>query len=297
MDDRTQVVASERGEGLCTLQQRYPIKYRRLNCVPVQLHITGNKLQIRFYFRYSKNMLDLFPGTNLTYADIAEDGIRENWSGKYSFPWLKDDGYERAHAKANVRVLDNNESPSDEEIAPHKPSVRTSVEFIRYSGKNSHDAPKQRYVSISLTNGALFPAHVISSPWRWYWGFFRTFQLESFHLNWSKKHPGRVTLQKDSDRNTYRQICAHEVGHLLGIGDAYGANYRFFYETPGTGHYMMCHNRKVQPAEMEMMFQSHMTNRMHYFPKKFDMKTFVAGIKRAYHLQFNSLTKQSKNHH
>jgi hypothetical protein len=291
VDANPQIKANEREEPLTTLQQRYPIKYRRPLQVPVQLLITGNKLRIRFYIRYSKNMFDIFPGSNLTYADIAEDGIRENWSGLYYFPWLADDGYERAHAKANVRVLDNNESPSEDEITPQKPSIRTIVEFVRFSDNNSHAAEKQRFVSVGLTKGTFLPAHVTSPPWRWYWGFFRTFQLEACHLNWSRKYPGRVTLQKDSDRGAYSQICSHEVGHLLGIGDAYGANYRFFYEAPGTGNYMMCHNRKVQPEEIEMMFQSHMTNRMHYFPKKFKLKIFMTGVRRAYRLQFHSLTK------
>lgn len=242
-------------------------------------------------------MLEIFPGTNLTYADVAEEGIRENWSGRYYFPWLADDGYERAHARASVRILDNKEDPSETETVPLEPSVRTTVEFVRYSDKPSADYSGQRYCRARLSGGTLFPAHVISPVWRWYWGFFRSFQLESLHLNWSRKHPGNVTFQRDPDRSSYQQICAHETGHLLGLGDAYGANYRFFYEAPGTGAYMMCHNRKVQSAEMGMVFKAHMTNHMQYFPKKFMKKVFSAGIRREYQLQFNQLSKNSKTRH
>ena len=295
MNGDLQTFEHEREESLLTLQQRYRIFYRNPLRVPVQLHIIGNKLRIRFFVRYAKNMLEKYPGTNLTYADIAEAGIRRNWSGQYYFPWLADDGYERAHAKANVRVLTNKEEPAETEIIPLKPSVRTTVEFIRFgSPAAAKNFPRQRFFRVRLSGGSLFPAHVISPVWRWYWGFFRSFQLESLHLNWSRRYPGHVTLQKESDRHAYQQICAHEIGHLLGLGDAYGANYRFFYEAPGTGNYMMCHNRSVQSEEMEMVFNSHMTNHMQYFPRKFQSSVFSAGLKRAYQLQFNLLSKNSK---
>lgn len=293
-----------------TLQQRYRIRYHRPASVPVQLLITGNKLRILFFVRHAKNMFETFPGTNLTYADIAEAGIRENWSGQYSFPWLNDDGFERAHAKASVRILDNNEDPAEADIAPKPPSVRVTVEFIRYPDKTSHESAcntnghlsagsshRQKFFPVRLSGGKFYPAHVVSPVWRWYWGFFRTFQLEALHLNWSRRHPGCVTLQKDPDRSSFQQICAHEIGHVLGLGDAYGANYRFFYEAPGTGSYMMCHSRRVQPAELEMVLMSHLTNRMQYFPWKFSLKTLLTGLRREYRLQFTMLSKNSKIRH
>lgn len=280
------------GAASYTLEQQYPIRYRKPALVPVQVLITGNRVRIRFFVRYARNMLEKFPGTGLTYADIAESGIRANWSGRYSFPWLADDGYERAHARAQVRVLDNNENPSDTEIRPKTPAIRTTVEFVRYGSENARkNDPKQRFIRVRLSEGLLYPAHVISSPWRWFWGFFREFQLESIYLNWSIRHPGNITLQKAADRHTYMQICAHEAGHILGLGDAYGANYRFFYEAPGTGSHMMCHNRRVQPEEMEMLFTAHITNRMQYFPKRFRISTVRSGIRRVFRLQFSASLK------
>ena len=295
MDGDSKISEKKPGDSMATLQQRYPIRYHYPSRVPVQLIISGNKLRILFFVRYAKSMFESFPGTNLTYADIAESGIRKNWSGLYYFPWLADDGYERAHAKASIRILDNNEDPLESDIDPLKPSVRTTVEFIRYGSQTAiTNYPKQRFYYVCLSNGRIIPAHVISPPWRWYWGFFRTFQIESLHLNWSLEHPGKVTLQRESDRYAYKQICAHEIGHILGLGDAYGANYRFFFEAPGTSGFMMCHNRKVQSEEMEMVFKSHMINRMHYFPRKLDRKTFSTGLTRAYRLQFHALAKNSR---
>jgi hypothetical protein len=273
-----------------TLERRYPIRYRWPSRIPVQLHIVGNKLRIRFFVHYHKSMLDNFPGTDITYADIAEAGIRSNWTGKYSFPWLADDGYERAMARASFRVLKNEEDPSDADTIPSQPSVRVSMEFIRYgTRKQNRRFPLQKYFRVRLARGSLFASHVISPPWRWYWGFFRSLEIESLYLNWSRQHPGNITLQQTKSRHAFQQTCAHEIGHLLGLGDAYAANYRFFYEAPGTGSYMMCHNRRVQPEEIEMVLKSHMTNRMHYFPKEFRAKTFVTGIRREIKLAYHTL--------
>jgi len=280
-----------------TLAQKYRIRYRSASLIPIQLLIRGNKLRIRFFVRYNKNMLDSYPGTNLTYADIFESAVRENWGGRFSFPWLADDGYERAHAKANVRVLDRNEDPDDDEISPMVPSIRATVEFIRCGSRDAGLLyPHQHYFRVRLSEGILYPAHVVSPVWRWYWGFFRYLQLESIHLNWSRRYPGSITLQKEKDRTTFKQVCAHETGHVLGLGDAYGANYRFFYEAPGTGNYMMCHNRKVQPEEMEMLFQAHLSNHMQYFPRKFRFRTFTTGLRRTFRLQFSAAINSSRNH-
>lgn len=298
MDYDSQFMEKEHENPLVTLQQRYPIRYHNPSRVPVHLLAAGNKLRIRFFVRYGKNMLENFPGTNVTYADVAESGIRKNWGGLYYFPWLADDGFERAHAKANVRVLDNNEDPSEEEISPLQPSVRVTVEFVRFgSSTAASDFPKHHFYRVKLTSGSIFPAHVISPLWRWYWGFFRTLQFESLHLNWSRNHPGIITLQKEQDRYFFQQTAAHETGHLLGLGDAYGASYRFFYEAPGTGSFMMCHNRKVQSTELEMVFHSHMTNHMQYFPRKFQHETFISGLRREYRLQFHALAKNARNRH
>ncbi len=275
---------------LQTLEQRFPIRYRDLQRAPVQMHITGNKLRIRYFVRYKKQMLRYFPGTNITYADIFEAGIRTNWAGKYTFKWIADDGYERAKAKASFRVLTNENNPHEEELIPEAPSARVIVEFIRYGSPEAiNEYPKQRFFMVTFTLFHSFPAHVLSPPWRWYWGFFKYYQLESTHLNWSRNHPGKVVLQKKLNRHSFQQTGAHEIGHLMGIGDAYGANYRFYYEAPDTGNFMMCHNRQVQPEELEMVLTAHLKNRMQYFPRKFIASVFFSGVRRSLKLIFTPL--------
>lgn len=276
-----------------TLLQRFPIRYRRPSHVPAQLIISGNRLRIRLFVRYAKSMLEIFPGTDLTYADIAESGIRSNWSGRYSFSWLADDGYERAQARARLRVLESKENPDDSETTPTPPAIRVTVEFVRYGSTLAlSEYPHQRFFRVKLSRGVLFPAHVVSPPWRWYWGFFRSGQLEGLHLNWVPEFPGNVTLQREPDRKRYQQIAAHEIGHILGIGDAYAANYRFFFEAPGTSNYMMCHNRRVQPEEIERTLTAHYRRRMQYFPKKFRLGTFFTGLSRSFRLQFHAVSKK-----
>jgi len=281
-----------------TLEQRFPIRYRNLSRIPVQLHITGNKLRIIFFVRYSKKLLKYFPGTDITYADIFEAGIRTNWTGKYTFDWLADDGYEKAKAKASFRVLTNENNPTDEEIYPDVPSARVNVEFVRKgSPKAINEFPKQRFFSVTFTLLNSFASFVVSPPWRWYWGFFKSFQLESTHLNWSVRHPGKIVMQKKTDRHAFQQTGAHEAGHLLGIGDAYAANYRFYYEAPNTSEYMMCHSRRVQPEELEMVLTAHLTNRMQYFPKKMIPSVFLSGLHRSIKLKINPMIKRKKIRH
>lgn len=295
MDSVNDTVSVAKKSALQTLEQRYPIRYRHPERVPVQHHITGNKLKIRFFIRYSPQLLVFFPGTNITYADIFEAGVRSNWAGVYPLEWMVDDGFEIAKAKASFRVLTEENNPSERDVTPNAPSARVTVEFIRHGSPEAINYyPKQRFFKVTFTLFSFLPAHVMSPPWRWYWGFFRYKQIESTHLNWSKKHPGKVVLQKDLSRHSFQQTSAHEIGHLLGIGDAYGANYRFFYEAPDTGRFMMCHNRRVQPQELEMTLTAHLKDRMQYFPKKFVFKIFNAGLRRAFHLKINPISRKDR---
>ena len=75
-------------------------------------------------------------------------------------------------------------------------------------------------------------------------------------------------------------MAAHEAGHLFGLGDAYGAIYRYYYAAPGTSDFMMHSNRQVQAKEITMLLEAHMIGKMQFFPKEWDKKTFVDGFKR-----------------
>lgn len=124
-------------------------------------------------------------------------------------------------------------------------------------------------------------SYVMSRWWRWGWGLFRSsFHPESFMINWSQRHPGNIhlNLRIKSSRNWFMRVSAHEFGHILGLGDAYGAHYRFFYEAPGTKDYMMNRNVAVSEEEAAMVRRAQATGKMQYFPIKFSLKRFVKGV-------------------
>lgn len=249
--------------------------------VPIQLILNGNSVRIRVFVRYSSKMFRYYPGTNITYADVAEAGIRRNWSGKYPMTWLEDDGYEMSRAHASYRVLTQDNNPSDEQMQPDPSSARVTLEFIRYQTPQAvNEYPGQRFLKVKLSYSENRAGSVTSPLWRWGWGFFKSFQFEALTLNWSRRHPGIATIRQNSDRHAFQQECAHEFGHLLGLGDAYGADYRFYFEAPGTTDFMMNQNRQVNPQELEMVLTAHLYNRMQYFPKQFHFGTYFRGIRR-----------------
>lgn len=61
------------------------------------------------------------------------------------------------------------------------------------------------------------------------------------------------------------QVSAHEAGHLFGIGDAYGAWYRFFYPAPNTEDYMMHYNTQVHPQEIAMLIRAYVKKKLNFF--------------------------------
>lgn len=126
-------------------------------------------------------------------------------------------------------------------------------------------------------------SYVMSRWWRWGWGIFtHTFHFETFMINWSKKHPGNIhmNLRIKCSRNYFMSVAAHEFGHILGIGDAYGANYRFFYEAPGTENYLMNHNGPVSPEEVSMVIRAQQTGKMQFFPVCFSAKRIISHFKK-----------------
>jgi len=151
-----------------------------------------------------------------------------------------------------------------------------NVEIIRL--KESLKVPHVKVLPAKLTR----TSYVMSPAWRWIWGFFKNFHPEAMMLNWSPSNPGNIhlNLRFFKDKNRFERVSAHEFGHVLGLGDAYGAHYRFFYEAPGTEDYMMNHNRKVSPEEALMVKRAHETGKMQYFPMKFSARKYASGLRK-----------------
>ncbi|MDW7657040.1 MAG: hypothetical protein SCM11_07685, partial [Bacillota bacterium] len=142
-----------------------------------------------------------------------------------------------------------------------------------------HTELKRRHISVRVHPMLFMPAHVISPIYRRIWGIFRTGQIESLGLNWSPQHPGAIIMPPYGQASLIENVAAHEMGHILGIGDAYGAIYRFYCAAPGTQAYMMHSNRQVQPEEIRMMLLAHTSGRMQFFPKTWDTRRFMHGLR------------------
>ncbi|MCQ2483424.1 MAG: hypothetical protein MJ153_08070 [Clostridia bacterium] len=171
-----------------------------------------------------------------SFADAVCEGIIRNWNGRYELP---DGG-----------------------------KVSIEVKIIRYNGVKT----KQRYITFKQSRYNMF-SHVTSPVYRWVWGLIpNKFHLESAGFNWSPRNPGTVYLCKCRSLYFFEQTAAHEFGHVLGLGDTYGAWYRFFYDMPGTENYMMYHNYRVSNEEITMMLRAQAEGKMQYFPYKFSFK-------------------------
>lgn len=224
------------------LFQRFPIRYRHPDRTPIQLFLTEDRLLISCNFQFSDKALYLRPdGCDQTYAELIAEGIRMFWSGEYLLPLA-------------------------EKLQP------VTVEVLITS------KPLHRAVPIRLRHMLFMPAHVRSPWYRHFWGLIRTGQIESIGTNWSREQPGAMILPYLQDPEQVRRIAAHEAGHLFGLGDAYGAIYRFYDAAPGTEWFMMNGNWAVQSTEILMMLRAHMTNRMQFFPRHFQWTRFRTGF-------------------
>ncbi len=257
------------------LRTHYPVTYRHPKMAPVQVHVGEHEIHIIAHLKFSKRLLTPYENMPLpngekttdvilgmkpegfTYADAITEGIIRNWGGVFAFHWYRINRDKRVPVR--VTIIRKDEVLNG--TCPHKVDKNQRFAYVKF-------AP---FFSPS--------SFVMSNPWRWLWGLPFNFSLESFALNWSPYHPGTINLKKYKSLTRFEQVAAHEFGHLLGIGDAYDAPYRFFYQLPNVSHYMMCYNRKVQNVELEMVLNAHLKKRMQYFPIKFNFKTFFKGLK------------------
>ncbi len=238
------------------LSERFPIRYKRPERTPIQLFPSQDNLLISVNLEFSEDAKKLRPeGSPLTYAELVVKGICRFWSGDFLLP-LPDMGLP---IKVEVQVTSNR---------------------------------RRRAAAVRVKRMLFKPPHVRSPWYRFFWGLPRTRQLESIGTNWKLEQPGIMVLPLMQDPEQVQRIAAHEAGHFFGIGDAYGAIYRFYHAAPGTEQFMMHSNNTVQAAEILMMLQAHSLNRMQFFPRRFNWETFRKGLVADFRQRLHSAEQQ-----
>lgn len=255
-----------------SLRVHYPITYKNPLKTPVMIILGDDEAEIRAHLRFDPKLLRPYENAKekngetspdsvlktkpegFTYADAICEGIKENWEGVYELPWYSCNNH-RFHVRVNI---------------------------IREDDPNAVFEKGQRFAKVQVAPFFAPSSFVRSNWWRWVWGIFYCGSPESFTLNWHPSFPGIINLMQYKTLRRYEQVAAHEFGHLLGIGDAYDAVYRFYYQLEGVSSYMMCYNRRVQSEEIEMVLRAHLTKRMQFFPYKVNIKTFFRGVKESF---------------
>ena len=241
----------------------------------VRITLTKQKLTIEATFRYTDACFDLHPASGLAYADLIEAGIRRKWTTSFL---VNERLKESLKHFAQKHKLNEKMQPD----VGQKLQVEVKIYRDPKHGMIYGDAisPPLKAIPIRLSRTTLLPSRVGSPVWRRAWGIFRVFQIESLGLNWTRKERGIMTMAPYPEVWQIESVAAHEFGHLMGLGDAYGAIYRFYYQAPGTDNYLMRNNRKLSVEELSMVLDADRKNRMQFFPKSFDGARFKTGLKK-----------------
>lgn len=198
---------------------------------PVQVTRAGNDVNIKAYIGFSGDANQLMPSTvtsyitspnsaspqsGFTYAEIAAQGIANNWSGAFAI------GGQNINLKTTI--YSNNYSPNhilNNVIASDKQEFLNINVDSEIGRSNQNDGNVISYIQDFLFGG-------------------RTKSGEVVYDNWSVDNPGKIKLYASTE---YSNVCynpndpssyltysaerfgglaSHEFGHALGLGDAYG---------------------------------------------------------------------------
>ena len=264
-----------------------------MNNAPVQVIRAGNDLYIKAYVSFYGDANDIFPGTkqsyittlenvkNLprgkTYAEIIQEGIESNWKGEYEVYGQK--------LKVTTIIYSNSYNVND--------ALRS---YLTYKGDKQktlgiyvHNEGSDITTSF-VTSWVIDTELLILSPSG---AAVKYLQTEEERTNWSIKNPGTVHLYNRYKEETYsldkyRQMAAHEFGHVLGIGDAYNTWYRGGTFPNQDGYYapedsivyynderyevwtpdddMMITNQKVSANDIRMVWDPWRMGKPQFFP-------------------------------
>ena len=164
-----------------------------MNNSAVQVTRTGDTINVKAYVQFTGDYEQTFPHGNYTYAEVAASGIQTKWSGTFT--------------------------GTQYDFSPgQKITVKTQVYSNQYSKygvwKKAGNTENQEFLEIYIDN--------------------RLKEGNRPHMNggqdeWTVSNTKKITMYRSSNGELpcygmqgYGFTVAHEFGHVLGLGDAYG---------------------------------------------------------------------------
>jgi len=175
---------------------------------PVQISIKGNTVYISAYINFTGDANDKFGNTGKTYADLAIEGIKNNWNTSFS-------GSDYDFSKGlNGSIVTEIVSMVPDQSYYNTPDQR----YFQANIDNSDIKPRLGYIG-GIVGGIMDSSIDVNDR-------THVSHCEDNVNKWSVKNPGRMTLFKDEKGNNYSEdqykwVASHEFGHILGLGDAY----------------------------------------------------------------------------
>ncbi len=224
-----------------TVENMYPLNASNNPENPIYVQINKNTVLITAYVEFEENGNEsrIFPNSEetKTYAEAAIEGIEENWTTEF-------------FGNGMIDPL-TGEYVDYDFIAGLNGQIITKV-VLKGSEEDTNDEQKYFKIDIKSEYGR-------SYSWR--------------YVPWSMTQERGVVLFSSTE-NSYKQTIAHEFGHILGLGDAYGG-----VASPGmnlgdlTIKYMdwneeitptciMRNNAKVSSNDIEMVMYVYMENKI-----------------------------------
>lgn len=154
---------------------------------------------------------------------------------------------------------------------------------------------QRRFMILKIRPCYFLPAHVNSSFFRRFWGLFRDGRIISMGFNWSPGYPGIIYLPDDLQLSRAGRVAAHELGHGLGLGDAYGAWYRFYDPAPGTQFWLMRSNGYLHAREFQGILKAQRSGQLQHFPYRRSWRRFREGLRREVSAQRRRLEEKTEH--